>query len=183
MAWMRTHTGRKFSPLDPRLEDINILDIARGLATEARFAGQTDGVPYSVAQHSVYVARLCLEYGDDNDGRAGLLHDASEAYMGDLIAPIKHDPRMECFRSAEKVLQNAIYERFGLEPKKTDIVALSDLAILHTEMKCLTPWEDYQEDVVIQGLEIVPWSFYRAEKEFIDMFVSLFPEMSECCGT
>ena len=79
-TYLRTYTGGKFHPLDPRAEDVRIEDIAHGLACAARFAGQTHE-PYSVAQHSVMIAEALGRDGADSQTQVfGLLHDASEAY-------------------------------------------------------------------------------------------------------
>lgn len=105
------YSGRKFYPLDPRPEDFAIEDIATGLAREPRWNGQTDNT-YSVAEHSVLVARLLpVEYQ-----LVGLLHDASEAYMKDLPGPIKHLTALAAYREIENSVQKVIYNAFDVEP-------------------------------------------------------------------
>ena len=83
-GWVPTFTGRKIYPLAPRPDDIDICDIAHALACINRFTGHAS-VPYSVAQHSVMVSRLVRPPLWD----AALLHDAAEAYLGDIARPWK----------------------------------------------------------------------------------------------
>src|SRR5690242_11754504 len=85
--WMQTYTGRRFWPLDPRVDDIDIGDIAHHLSLVCRFAGACREF-YSVAQHCVGVSYVC----DPKDALWGLLHDAAEAYVGDMVRPLKRSP-------------------------------------------------------------------------------------------
>ena len=88
--YLQTVSGRFVNPFDPDPEQIDIDDIARALANVCRFGGHTRHF-YSVAQHSVIVSRLVEERGGDiEDTFAALMHDASEAYLGDMPHPIKH---------------------------------------------------------------------------------------------
>jgi hypothetical protein len=109
--FITTFTGRKVNPLALRIEDIDIRDIAHHLACINRFCGALRE-PVSVAQHSVYVSRLL-------DGSTfeliGLLHDASEAYLGDVTKWLKQSPEMRAFREAEDRAQAVIYEAFGCD--------------------------------------------------------------------
>src|SRR5690606_5290032 len=77
--WMQTFTGRAVYPLDLRPDDIDIQDIAHALSMQCRYAGHTRQF-YSVAEHSVHVARWCRQYGPAA-ALEGLLHDATEAYL------------------------------------------------------------------------------------------------------
>src|SRR5580765_2644929 len=81
-----TFSGKHVNPLNLRPEDIDIVDIAHALACCNRFAGHCRR-PINVAQHSVYVSRLCDDTGFE---RQALLHDASEAYLGDITKWLKH---------------------------------------------------------------------------------------------
>src|SRR4051812_30250690 len=80
--WMQTFTGRQFWPVDPRADEIAIEDIARALAMTCRFGGHVR-FHYSVAQHSFLVSLVC----SPEHALWGLLHDASEAYLGDVVWP------------------------------------------------------------------------------------------------
>lgn len=83
--WMQTYTGRVFWPLEPRPEDVDIVDIAHALANLCRYGGHSK-VFYSVAHHSVLVSQIV----PPADALWGLMHDSAEAYVIDLIRPIKH---------------------------------------------------------------------------------------------
>lgn len=85
MTWIQTYSGKKFSFVDPQPEDVCIEDIAEHLGKQCRFVGATKEF-YSIAQHSVFVSKIVSfqEYG-----YAGLLHDAGEAYYGDISSPLK----------------------------------------------------------------------------------------------
>ena len=90
---MVTYTGKEFYPLDPNPADIDIKDIAHALSNCCRFAGHIKSF-YSVAQHSVIVSELC----EPENALAGLLHDASEAYLSDIARPVKYTEQMEGYR-------------------------------------------------------------------------------------
>lgn len=88
--WIQTSTGRAFDLLDPRAEDVVVADIAHALSRINRFSGHTHGQPYSVAHHSMLVAELLASWGaPPSIVREGLLHDAGEAYYGDITSPVK----------------------------------------------------------------------------------------------
>lgn len=90
MTWIQTHHARAFDLLAPRAEDVDVADIAHALARINRFNGHTAGEPYSVAHHSMLVADLLASWGAPPAiVREGLLHDAGEAYYGDVTAPTK----------------------------------------------------------------------------------------------
>lgn len=86
--WMITFTGRKYWPLDPRADEVCIDDIATALAHQGRYNGHGRHF-YSVAQHSAELARWFMAKGDHPLARWALLHDAAEAYVGDVIRPLK----------------------------------------------------------------------------------------------
>jgi len=90
-VWIATYTGGRFYPLDPRPEDVCIADIAHSLSQICRFNGQTLQF-YSVAQHSVLVSKLLGQGGPSPIHEfMGLKHDAAEAYLCDLVRPIKRE--------------------------------------------------------------------------------------------
>ncbi|MDB5425138.1 MAG: hypothetical protein JWQ29_2554 [Phenylobacterium sp.] len=120
-AWQRMLSGRRLDLLDPSPMDIEIGDIAHGLARVARWNGQTIGEhAFSVAQHSVVVEEIVAHIQPDIAPRwrlAALLHDASEYVIGDMISPFKAALGVD-YRSFEERLETAIHLRFGL-PAKT----------------------------------------------------------------
>jgi hypothetical protein len=88
---LETWTGRKVDLLDPDWREIEYWDVAHGLANTCRYGGHVERF-YSVAEHSLLVADLLVHMGHEPDSQmvlAGLLHDAAEAYLGDVIAPLK----------------------------------------------------------------------------------------------
>ncbi len=112
--WIQTFTRRKFYPTAPRVEDVDIFDIAHALARICRFTGHIDPA-YTVAEHSIHCALILAELGHSPKIQlAGLLHDASEAYLCDVSRPVKRDPCMAGYRTAEARLEAVIYQAFGL---------------------------------------------------------------------
>ena len=118
-AWQRMLSGRRLDLLDPSPLDIEIEDIAHGLARVARWNGQTKGEhAFSVAQHCMLVERLVGELkpkGPRALRLAALLHDAAEYVIGDLISPFKTAVGID-YKSLELRLSRAIHIRFGLPP-------------------------------------------------------------------
>jgi uncharacterized protein len=120
-AWQRMLSGRRLDLLDPSPMDIEIEDIAHGLARVARWNGQTVGEhAFSVAQHSIVVEEICAHIQPDLEPRwrlAALLHDASEYVIGDMISPFKAALGLD-YKRFEERLETAIHIRFGI-PAKT----------------------------------------------------------------
>ena len=119
-AWQRMLSGRRLDLLDPSPFDVEIEDIAHGLARVARWNGQTTGdEAFSVAEHSVLVADIChrLRPGWPLRWRlTALLHDAPEYVVGDMISPFKAALGID-YKSFEHKLERAIHLRFGLPPE------------------------------------------------------------------
>lgn len=104
-----TFSGYQVDPLNLKDADIRLKDIAHSLALTNRFAGHSR-IPISVAQHSIWVSKLCgWPYRKE-----GLLHDAAEAYLGDMTRPVKHSELMEGFRLAEASVQSTVERAFNL---------------------------------------------------------------------
>ncbi len=161
-----TSTGKMIDPFAMKLEDLNISEIAHSLALLNRFVGHTRE-PYSVAQHSVMVSSLC----EPRDALAGLLHDASEAYLGDVATPIKRTPQMVGYRVAEMWCMEAVVERWGLQSADWEAVRVIDEKMCATEAFQLfaapPAWAMDRErfDIVIK-----PWPWMVAEMEFERVF-------------
>ena len=175
-GWMGTSTGRKFYPLDPRAEDIDIRDIARGLSMTCRYAGQVKRF-YSVAEHCYHVSmHVPKEYALD-----GLLHDSSEAYIGDMIRPLKHQPEMHEFRRAETAIELAVATAFDLNTSAEAQVAVKDIdnRILVNEIRALSACPDYYlttpglGDIEPLNIDLQCWSPTAAEKMFMHRFQQL----------
>ena len=173
---IRTFTGREVDPLNLRQEDINIEDIAHALALCNRFAGHT-AHPISVAQHSVYVSRLAEE-----EPFQGLLHDASEAYLGDVTKWLKRMPAMAGYREAEERAQNTIYQAFGCSIHTHPSVENADRIMVRYEGRLglgpafairqpgYPPLTD-EEIAAIGAWGFISWK--KAEQMFLDRFQEL----------
>ena len=142
--WMATFSGKRFYPLDPRYEDIEMIDIAHALSNLCRYTGHCRQF-YSVAEHcvigtSAMARRLTMpkELIIENQ-KLFLLHDAAEAYMNDLCRPVKKMPEFRQYEEAEYGLQNAINRRFHLplDPLTYLPVSEMDNVMLATEAKIL----------------------------------------------
>ena len=115
-AWQRMLSGRRLNLLDPTPLDIEIEDIAHGLAFVARWNGQTRGDwPYSVAEHSLLVEQIYARLGDPPAKwcLAALLHDAPEYVIGDMISPVKAAVGPG-YGELDMRLTAAVHLRFGL---------------------------------------------------------------------
>ena len=119
-AWQRMLSGRRLHLLDPSPFDIEIEDIAQGLARVARWNGQTSGNhAFSVAEHSVIVEQLFSQLNPDAsnlDRLACLLHDSAEYVIGDMISPFKNALGLN-YKAFEARIEEAVHLRFGLPPQ------------------------------------------------------------------
>jgi 5'-deoxynucleotidase YfbR-like HD superfamily hydrolase len=124
-AWQRMLSGRRLDLLDPSPLDIEIEDIAHGLARVARWNGQTIGAhAFSVAQHSLVVEEVCRKLAPEWDRKRrlmALLHDAPEYVIGDMISPFKAALGLD-YKAFELKLEAAVHLRFGLPPHPTPAV-------------------------------------------------------------
>jgi uncharacterized protein len=138
--WSNTYTGKMFKVFAPVVDDIDLGDIEHALAKQCRFGNMCDG-HYSVAEHSVNVMKLVMAMGGTiDDARWALMHDATEAYMGDMIKPLKDHPSMAFFKETEKNLATAIAVRFGMQPLvEPAIVKKADYMMLRIESDLLIP--------------------------------------------
>jgi 5'-deoxynucleotidase YfbR-like HD superfamily hydrolase len=125
-AWQRMLSGRRLNLLDPSPFDIEIEDIAHGLARVARWNGQTSGEhAFSVAQHSVLVQDIVLRIQPESPPATALLallHDGPEYVIGDMISPFKAMIGPD-YRKVEERLQEAIHTRFGLVARPAPAIA------------------------------------------------------------
>jgi len=169
--WIQTFTGKKFYPLEPKKEDINITDIAHALSNQCRFAGHCTQF-YSIAQHSVLVSLMCPE----QHMLRALLHDAAETYLVDIPSPLKVLPEFEPYRIAEKRLMDVICEVFDLDKDEPDIVKYVDKRMLATEARDLTLTEGRGWSSLVEPFEfhIRPWTPEYARAKFISRFYELY---------
>jgi len=180
---MQTTSGRAFWPLDPRPEDICIRDIAIALSKLCRFGGHThEFIFYSVAEHCLYGAHngafdLELQH-------LFLLHDASEAYLQDLILPLKRV--LTDYRKIEARVEQVIFEKFGLweafQRRRAELKAIDD-RMLATELRDLMadppyPWA-IVENVKPYPLKIEPRNDTLA---VVESYLRLHQDLSERRG-
>ena len=133
---IQTYTGKPFNPLAGENEDcgpIELMDIAHALSHLCRFNGHTKRF-YSVGEHSLHVACVLAHTSPENQAW-GLLHDAAEAYLGDMVRPIKK--HMPDFQAIEDRLLQRIAKRFGLAWPIPDVVFVVDDIMLATEFRDL----------------------------------------------
>jgi 5'-deoxynucleotidase YfbR-like HD superfamily hydrolase len=174
--YLQTVSGRWVNPFDPDPAQLDAGDIARALANQCRFGGHSR-VFYSVAQHSVIVSRLVEERGGDvEDVFAALMHDAAEAYLGDMPHPLKHrSPLGAAFKAAEDHLEQAIRDRFGIKPGVPEIKQ-ADRALLATERRAFSAetwhWPEL-DGVEPLDLELIAWSPDKAADEFAKRYADL----------
>lgn len=189
-TFIRTYTGRKFWPLDPKPEEVAVEDVAHALSLICRFTGHTYCF-YSVADHSLRVSHLAEQLaladwrklvgkatGEHSWARKvalwGLLHDASEAYLCDLPSPIKRAPGIgQIYKGFEARLMESIAVHFDLTPHEPALVKDADRILLNTEMRDLMtdciPYEGY--DPLPET--IYPMDAQHAEVEFMRRFEAL----------
>lgn len=126
-VWQRMLSGRRLDLIDPSPVDVEIEDIAHGLARVARWNGQTKGPhAFSVAQHSVFVEAIARALAPELSAQAQamvLLHDAPEYVIGDMISPFKAVLGGD-YKGVENRLLAAIHLRFGLPPAPPKPVAV-----------------------------------------------------------
>jgi hypothetical protein len=181
-CWGCTASGQRFWPLDPRPADFDIHDIAHALAAVNRFNGHTR-LPYSVAEHSVHVSyECCAMFALD-----GLLHDASEAYLGDVCRPLKQAEGMEAYGIYEDHMMDKIATRFGFAQRgqqfwqMPECVKRADEQLLATEARDLMPqdgpggvreWRLSHEPLPHLDLSR-PWSPRVAKRRFLRRYRQL----------
>lgn len=171
--WIETFTGIAFPVKEVRPELINIDDIAHALSMVCRYAGHCRRF-YSVAEHSCHVHDVIASDETSKDhSLAALLHDASEAYIGDVTRPLK--VCLPDYREIEKRLQSTIYERF--EAVLTDcglrVIKRADNMVLKAEAEQLmfsqgALWDF--GDIEAASVAVGCWSPDRAEREFRERF-------------
>ena len=178
MSWFITFNGRQAYPLHLKVEDVLITDIAHSLSRLARFQGHFLPEHYSVAEHSVLVSHLVPK----RLAFHGLMHDAAEAYCGDVITPIKQMPGMAAYRAMERRVQEVIREKFGMARLSlVDAMKLrrADMVALLTEKRDLIVPHPWPWDVEKEGLK--PSTIWNcpclSAHEAKAMFLSRFYEL------
>ena len=192
-AWQRMLSGRRLNLLDPSPLDVEIADIAHGLARVARWNGQTNGAHiFSVAQHTLLVeaiARLHVPRLDRRRRLAVLLHDAPEYVIGDMISPFK-TVIGDAYKATEERLLAAIHLRFGLPAtlpaELTNMIKSADREAAYLEATRLAGFAAAearqffgQAPSMSASAErdyLTPWPADTAESRYLKRFAELFGE-------
>ncbi|MGM4908969.1 HD domain-containing protein [Hyphomicrobiales bacterium] len=189
-AWQRMLSGRRLDLLDPSPLDVELSDIAHGLARVARWNGQTSGDhAFSVAQHCLVVESIFRHFNEATPGDClmALLHDAPEYVIGDMISPFKAVVGGG-YKTVEKRLEAAVHLRFGLPPhpsrelkdkiKKADTIAAYFEA---TVLAGFTPAEAQKffgqpRGITRDMLSIDPVPALEAQRLFCERFAEIEAE-------
>lgn len=173
-ATMGTRSGKVFDFLNPTPDMIDIQDIAWGLAREGRFGNQLRGsIVYNVAQHSCLVAFATPE----EHRLSALLHDATEAYVGDMVGPLKQ--LCPDYRAVEERVWSAIAKRFGISEELNQSVKVADLRALHTEKLAFSsdPRHDWREldtyPPIVTPTPLSAWGVEQSAEAFLSEFYRL----------
>ncbi|EIH0466459.1 HD family hydrolase [Escherichia coli] len=147
MSFIQTLSGKKFDYINSTADDIDIEDIANALSNICRFAGHLPEF-YSVAQHSV----LCSQIVQPEFAFEALMHDAAEAYVQDLPAPLKR--LLPEYQRIETMVDDLIRSKYALPANQTSVVKYADLIMLATERRDL----EIDDGTVWPMLEGIPCS-------------------------
>lgn len=164
--WIETFLGKRFYFLNPTIEQVHIRDIAHALAYTCRYTGHCSKF-YSVAEHSIYVSYLA------NDPLAGLLHDASEAYITDIASPVKQ--HLGGYIDMENNIMRVVAKKFGFDFPLSEDIKDCDNTQLKTEAKYLLKskgngWAHEYPTKRKHGIAPQCMSPEYAEKAFLDRF-------------
>ncbi len=194
-AWQRMLSGRRLDLLDPSALDIEVEDIAHGLARVARWNGQTSGAHiFSVAQHSLLVEALARARAprlDRSRRLAVLLHDAPEYVIGDMISPFKAVIG-DAYKAVERRLLAAIHRRFGLPvksaPELEKLIKIADREAAYLEATRLAGFAAAEArrffgrpPVISAAIErdyLKPWPAETAQARYLERFRKLVDEPS-----
>lgn len=172
MSYIQTYTGQKFYPFDPKIESISIIDIAHCLSNICRYAGHTKHF-YSVAEHCVVMSELFPSFA-----KIALLHDAAEAYFGDLPRPIKE--AIPEFKHYEHKLLAMIFKKFKMEFSgiELSIIEKMDVSLLAHEKhhpflmkhENKISWGEIDSIQISEYHEFECWNPQEAEYKFLEAF-------------
>ena len=166
---IQTHSGKFFNFLDPKPEQINIEDIVWGLSMKCRFGGHTN-IFYSVAQHSVLTSELV----ESKYKLSALMHDAAEAYTGDVPTPLKR--LLPDFKQVEKRIEEAIFTKFNLPLTLPLPVVEADSMMLKAERcRFMGKTEDATEWLFLDkvknaNIDLLAWPQQESYEYFMDTY-------------
>lgn len=168
--FISTFTGGKWYPLDPRVEEVKIEDIAHSLSMLCRYNGHCKYF-YSVAEHC-----WLLSYAvPDQYKLEALVHDGSEAYTSDIPRPFKYSDSMSLFREIEDKNASVVYEFVGLSYPESAVVKEFDKRIVGNEGAALLPYTDWHTSInKIPNIEIVGYEPTKMEQLYLDRYHELY---------
>lgn len=173
-GWIQTYTGRQFWPLDPNVEDVDIVDIAHSLSMTCRYGGHVHQF-YSVAEHCVLMSKaVAPEYATQ-----AFMHDAGEAYLVDVPRPIKGN--IPGFRDMENLILAVIFHKYDVLPWSMEellapAVKDADTRILLTERKVLLPNTRYPweiEHLTPLPVTVTGWPPVIAKRRYLERATEL----------
>jgi hypothetical protein len=183
--WLITFSGKRFYPQDPRAADVDFRDIGHALSLTCRYAGHVRRF-YSVAEHSVLMAIWFEARGETELARWALIHDGAEAYIGDMVRPLKRSPELMSFLVVEAMVEMAVFQAAGFRiptympeaVKRADTRIIQDerLALFRPETLAAAGWTAKGEGL---GVTIAGHPPHVAEREFATAFARLFPELAD----
>lgn len=167
---IKVAAGHYFDLANPRQSDIDLVSIAGALSRICRFGGHVP-VFYSVAEHCVHAAGLCLAEGLQEHALSVLLHDASEAYCGDIVKPLK--TMLPEYRKIESRIQNTVNAKFLSWPPDDAIIKRFDHLMLKAEKVHFWPddteeWPDFA-GLPMPDVKISCWTPEFAESTFLKL--------------
>ncbi len=173
---MQTFTGRRFYPLAPDPDEVDIVDIAHALSLICRYGGHATRF-YSVAEHCVLLSHAVAP----EHALWALMHDSAEAYVGDMVRPLKQ--QMPAYKDIEDAVLWTIAQRFDLpaDPLHADLIpatvhAADNRILLDERAAVLAPTDDHWggvEDLEPLGVRVIGWQPSAAEVLFRDRFAEL----------
>lgn len=173
MTWIVTYSGGAFDLIDPQPETVHPVEVAHALSLICRFTGHVRQ-HYSVAQHCVVVSQLV----PPEDALAGLLHDAAEAYVGDVSKPLKM--LLPQYQTVEERVWGAVAARFKISTTLPASVKRADITALLWEGRDLLAgstdaWVDGHLGGAVPSEPLVPWSAAEAEARWLARLGALTP--------
>ena len=177
--WIVTYSGTKLDLVSPKVDQIQLGDIAHHLATTNRFCGALRQ-PYSVGQHSIYVRDIiAATYPNDYQLQlSALFHDSEEAYVNDLSRPLKPIAG-ERYAAVCVNMRRKIFETFDIEQSlmdHADIKMADDLALMVERRDLLAAHEDWPIQELRKYPRLVPLDWKEVEKKFIKLAEWLFAQ-------
>lgn len=161
-SWIQTRSGKEMYPTAPTADMLDIGDIGHALSMVCRFAGHTRTF-YSVAEHSVRVARLV----SPEDRLAALLHDASEAYLCDIPKPVK--PLLPGYAAIEDRMSRVIADKWGVSYPWPESVKRADRIMLHSEARELMGDPEWARGHETVSMDVCGWEPWYARLTWLDM--------------